>query len=66
MQQLPFSNKQQNTIPQVTVYQRSQISVYVTHKNVAVRKIMHAMRTAYAKRPDMSQTKHDATITEHT
>ena len=27
----------------------TQISAYIAHKDLAVRKIMHAMRTAYAK-----------------
>ena len=33
----------------------SQISAYTTHKNLAVRKIMEAMRTAYAKSGTRSQ-----------
>ena len=40
-----------------------EISAYITHKNLSVRKIMEAMRTAYAKKRDSvstSQTKHDA------
>ena len=41
-----------------------QISVYITHKNLAVRKIMEAMRRAYTKRGTIdlntSQTTHEA------
>ena len=33
----------------------TQISAYITHKNLAVRKIMEAMRTAYAKSRIQSQ-----------
>ena len=55
-----------------TVVALTQISAYSTHKNPAVRKIMKAMRTAYAKKDNndnkkqtglglnTSQTKHDA------
>ena len=33
----------------------AQISAYIARKNLAVRKIMEAMRTAYAKKRDSSQ-----------
>ena len=36
-----------------------QISAYITHKNLAVRKILQAMRTMYAK-INTSQTIHEA------
>ena len=49
----------------------TQISAYITHKNLAVRKIMEAMRTAYAKKKrDLVSTRlkqnMTQTITEHT
>ena len=40
----------------------TQISAYVTHKNLAVRKIMEAMRTAYAKNGTRSQHFSNKTI----
>ena len=49
----------------------TQISAYSTHKNLAVRKIMEAMRTAYAKKKRESVSKRlkqnmTQTITERT
>ena len=48
----------------------TQISAYGTHKNLAVHKIMEAMRTAYAKKRDSVSThlKQNMTqmSTEHT
>ena len=33
------------------------ISAYITHKNLAVRKIMEAMRTAYTEKRDSTSTR---------
>ena len=48
----------------ISVVALTQISAYIAHKNLAVRKIMEAMRMVYAKKMGLSlntpQTKHDA------
>ena len=66
---IPYHTIPYHTIPYPAVA-LTQISAYSTHKNLAVRKIIEAMRTAYAKKRD-SVSRHPKqnmtqTITEHT
>ena len=51
----PSSSKAHHREARFYLWQRSQISAYVTHKNLAVRKRMEAMRAAYAKSGTRSQ-----------